>query len=122
MKIIFKKFKVIHLMLEFIKNNIKYKLGRNAKDNFDLIDEAYQINENYWWFHLDNHPSGHCIVHSELLDKSDYIYAALLIKQYSKLREQKKVKIVCTQIKNIKKTKTLGQVVIINNSPMTITI
>lgn len=108
-------------MLEFIENNIKYKLGRNAKDNFDLIDETYQINQNYWWFHLDDHPSGHCVVHSELLDKSDCIYAALLVKQHSKLRDQKKVKIVYTQIKNLKKTKTLGQVIIKTN-PMTITI
>jgi predicted ribosome quality control (RQC) complex YloA/Tae2 family protein len=108
-------------MLEILENNIKYKLGRNAKENFVLIDEAYKLNDNYWWFHLEDHPSGHCIVHTETIDKSISQYAASLVKQYSKLKEQKKVKIIYTQIKFVKKNKTMGEVKLLNK-PLTICI
>lgn len=105
-------------MLEIIENDIKYKLGRNAKENFELIDEAYKLNDNFWWFHLEDYPSGHCIVHTVLIDKTIVQFAASLVKQYSKLKDQKKVKIIYTQIKWIKKNKTIGEVIILNK-PMT---
>jgi predicted ribosome quality control (RQC) complex YloA/Tae2 family protein len=90
-------------------NNIVYRLGRNAKENFKLIDEA--ISDN-WWFHLCDYPSGHCIIDSNTIDKSMIIFAGNLVKKYSKLNNCKNIKIVYTQIKNIKKTKILGQVIV----------
>ena len=105
-------------MLIMIDNNITYKLGRNAQENFLLIDEALFINENYWWFHLDGIPSGHCIIFSEDINKEMIQYAGTLVKQYSKLKDNKdckknkKAKIVYTQIKNVAKTKTVGQVLL----------
>ena len=36
-----------------VNNEIKYILGKNAKENFQLIDLAKIENQNYWWFHLD---------------------------------------------------------------------
>ena len=90
-------------------NNIVYKLGRNAKENFKLIDEAILDN---WWFHLDDYPSGHCIIDSNTIDKNMIIFAANLVKKYSKLKNCNNIKIVYTQIKNIKKTKILGQVIV----------
>jgi predicted ribosome quality control (RQC) complex YloA/Tae2 family protein len=103
------------------QNEIIFKLGRNARENFELIDEGVDINDNYWWFHLNEHPSGHCIVHSEKLEKDDIIYASNLVKSYSKLKEEKRVLIIYTQLKNIRKSKTLGEVIILNN-PKIITI
>ncbi len=101
-------------MIEVIDSDIKFKLGRNAKENFQLIDEATIINDNYWWFHLEDHQSGHCIVHTENIEKSIIVFAGNLVKQYSKLKNEKKVKIIYTQIKNVQKTKTMGQVNIID--------
>ena len=101
-------------MLTMVDNNIIYKLGRNAKENFKLIDEATLMNDNYWWFHMKDIPSGHCIIYSDVIDKQMIINAAIIVKQYSKLKDTKsKVKIVYTQIKYIKKTKTIGQVLLI---------
>ena len=98
-------------MLVYNENNIIHKLGRNAKENFDLIDDA---DPNDWWFHLEDYPSGHCIVNkeSELLDLDNKIkeVAGNLIKKYSKYKNNKNLKIVFTQIKNLVKTKTVGQV------------
>ena len=90
-------------------NNVVYRLGRNAKENFKLIDEA--ISDD-WWFHLCDYPSGHCIIDSNTIDKSMIIFAGNLVKEYSKLNNSKNIKIVYTQVKNIKKTKTLGQVIV----------
>ena len=99
-------------MLTITENEIIYKLGRNAKENFILIDEAYDINDNYWWFHINDCPSGHCIIFTEDITSNMISIAANIVKQYSKLKDQKKVKIIYTQIKNVEKTKTIGQVLI----------
>ena len=99
-------------MLTIQNDNITYKLGRNAKENFELIDNAKDINPEYLWFHLDNHPSGHCIIYSK--DVTDHMikFAARLVKQYSKLKADKKVKIIYAQIKYVKKTNIIGKVLL----------
>ena len=52
-------------------NNIKLLLGQNAKENHLLIDNA---DPNDWWFHIDNHPSGHCIIESiDINNDRDFI-------------------------------------------------
>lgn len=101
-------------MIQLLNNNILYKLGKNAKQNFELIDEAIDINNNYWWFHLDDLPSGHCIIFNEVIDESMIKMASLLVKNNSKFKNQK-VKIVYTQIRNVKKTNNLGEVLITNS-------
>ena len=103
-------------MIQIINDQIIYKLGRNARENFELIDEATDTNIEYWWFHLEDHPSGHCIVYTDILDKTIIVRAASLVKSYSKLKGEKKVKVIYIQVKNIKKTKTLGEV-ILNEKP-----
>jgi predicted ribosome quality control (RQC) complex YloA/Tae2 family protein len=108
-------------MISIINDNIIYKLGRNAQENFQLIDETKEIDDDYWWFHLEDHPSGHCIVHTKDLDKSVVIFAGSLVKSYSKLKNQKKINIIYIQIKDIRKTKTLGEV-ILNKKPNVITL
>lgn len=104
---------LINVMIEFIQYDVKFKLGKNALDNFKLIDEANDIDDTYWWFHLDRHPSGHCIVHTSEITNEMIKYAGQLVKDNSKLRTDKDVKIIYTQIKNIKKNKTIGEVSIL---------
>ncbi len=108
-------------MIKIINNDIIYNLGRNAQENFKLLDEANQINSDYWWFHLEDHPSGHCIVYTKDLDKSIVIFAGTLVKYYSKLKNQNNVKIIYTKIKFIRKSKTIGEV-ILNKKPNVITL
>ncbi len=103
-------------MRDFIEYNTKFKLGKNAKENHQLIDEYTDINPNYWWFHLDNHPSGHCVIESEEVTNEQIAYASSLVKEYSKQKNMKGVKIIYTQIKNVKKTKVLGQVIILGEA------
>ena len=98
-----------------IKNidNIIFRLGKNAKENFELIDCA---SKDDYWFHIDDEPSGHCIVAHNIMTKEIIITASLMVKENSKFKDKKNVKIIYTQISNIKKTKILGQVIILNNS------
>ena len=99
-------------MIEVIIDQIKYKLGKNAKENFQLIDEALEIDSDFWWFHLNDTPSGHCIIFSKELDKSMIINASNMVKEHSKEKNKRKVKIIYCQVKNIKKTKTMGEVIV----------
>nr|QFG74330.1 MAG: protein of unknown function DUF814 [Megaviridae environmental sample] len=88
-----------------------FKLGQNAKENHLIIDSS---EPDDWWFHLDNYPSGHCIIESNEVDRELILYAATLVAEHSKYRNNKKLKIIYTQIKNIKKTKTCGEVKILS--------
>ena len=56
----------------FEHNNVKL-LGKNAKENHLLIDHA---DPNDWWFHIDNYPSGHCIVESTEINNELIIQAS----------------------------------------------
>lgn len=101
-------------MIETIDNEITYKLGQNAQENFDLIDEALINNKDYWWVHLNDYPSGHCIIESTKINNQMINVAGRLIKLNSKYENMKTLKLIYTQVKNIKKTQTLGQVTILN--------
>lgn len=96
-------------MLVVTNDNITYRLGKNANENFKLIDDA---DPEDWWFHLDDSPSGHCVIDSSILDIQMKVFAGNLVKEHSKLKNDKKVKIVFTQIKNLVKTKTPGTVIL----------
>ena len=97
-------------MLSIIENNVMYRLGRNARENFDLIDDA---DENDIWFHLDDIPSGHCIIKipkDSCLTNEIKFFAGNLIKKYSKAKNMKNVQVIFTEVKNVVKTKNLGEV------------
>ena len=92
-------------------NNIIYRLGKNAIENFKLIDDA---DSEDWWFHLDGFPSGHCIIDSSIINEEMKIIAGTLVKEKSKQKNNKNVKIVFTQIKNVVKMKEVGSVTLKN--------
>lgn len=86
------------------------KIGQNAIENDDLIKIADQ---NDLWFHLDNLPSCHLILSSKSdITKNTIRYCAEQVKNNTKYRNLKKVRVNYTQIKNIKRTKTIGKVII----------
>ena len=111
--------------------NIIYKIGRNARDNFNLIDES---DKDDLWFHINNKPSCHVIVrlqnirfttqdndlpnyydiHFDTLDnkqKQQIIkQGALICKQFSKFKSEKNIEVVYTKIENVVKTEIIGSV------------
>lgn len=94
---------------------ITFRLGKNAIENHKLIDDA---DPNDLWFHLDGFPSGHCILEVNRIndiDSIDIIYAANLVKSHSKLKNHnKKLKVIYTNVGNLKKGKAKGEVIMLN--------
>jgi predicted ribosome quality control (RQC) complex YloA/Tae2 family protein len=102
------------VIIETIESENKkttFRLGKNQTENDELITDA---DPNDWWFHLDGHSSGHCIVEINVGDSllgEDIGFACDLIKSNCKLKNSnKKLKYVYTQIKNLTKTKIKGMV------------
>lgn len=93
------------------------KIGSNAKENWDLIDNSYPED---LWFHLDEYPSAHVVISQKTNNLDNIFYPNQIIslgssycKSYSKYgKNLYKAKIVYTQIKNLKKGKKVGEVII----------
>jgi predicted ribosome quality control (RQC) complex YloA/Tae2 family protein len=114
-----------------LKLNIVYKIGKNAQNNIDLIDEA---DKDDLWFHLKYVSSCHVIaclkniqyttrddelpnfydIDFDSLDKKEkqqiITQGALLCKQYSKLKSTKNVNVIYTKIEDVYKTDVVGSV------------
>ncbi len=89
-------------------NNIL--IGENKADNDMIISKSKQTDI---WFHLANLPSCHVIIscnRKHPINKQMIKYCADLVKQHTKYKYLRKVKVNYTQIKNVKKTKTQGLV------------
>tara|TARA_B100000902_G_C26819675_1_gene673311 strand:+ start:70 stop:414 length:345 start_codon:yes stop_codon:yes gene_type:complete len=105
-------------MRETIYNDIKYIIGQNANENWNILENACKINDNYIWFHLNSFPSCFVIMYSsidDLCDSSlnDYLtYGATLCKQNTKYRNLADLKICYTQLKKLKKTNKIGEIII----------
>tara|TARA_A100001011_G_scaffold254507_1_gene262801 strand:+ start:51 stop:371 length:321 start_codon:yes stop_codon:yes gene_type:complete len=94
-------------MKSFLENEIVFKLGQNAEENWEIID----TDESFIWFHLNSFPSGHVVIESSLLSDDLILKAAQLCKQNTKYRNLKNVKVCYTNIGNLKKGKEVGSVV-----------
>jgi predicted ribosome quality control (RQC) complex YloA/Tae2 family protein len=100
------------MVLKFIKDNYILYLGENAQENWDLLKN----DKSSMWLHLNNFPSGHCIITKSCLDKNYnkqiIMYGAQLIKEHSKYKNLKNIKVVYTELKNVKKGEVIGEVII----------
>ena len=96
---------------EFKSDDIIFKIivGRNCKENWDLIDVSEKQDI---WFHVEDKPSCHVFIvkpfECDSIPRDVIIKAAQLCKFYSKYKNDKKVKIIYTEINNIKKGKDCG--------------
>lgn len=109
-------------MITEIFNEYEIIIGKNAQENFDIIDTS---DENDIWFHLDDHSSPHVIIRTNGLgmkiDKKIIKRACVLCKQHSKLKSEKKVAVIYTLIKYVKKDeKIVGTVHTTNVKTITI--
>ncbi len=124
--------RIITRYIPSLKINVVYKVGKNAQNNFELIDLA---DNNDLWFHVNKISSCHVIAcfknrtinpnnHEENpnyydidfdnLDKKQkqqiITQGALICKQFSRVKNQKNVEIIYTKIENICKTEIIGEV------------
>ena len=101
-------------MATFIYFGVNFYVGRNAKNNWELLDKA---NDNDIWVHLDNLPSCYVIIDSNSsspINKSHIKYAAQLCVTYSKIPNNVKgVHFIFTECKNVKKGKGTGEAILL---------
>jgi len=123
--------RIVTRFIPSLKINIIYKIGKNAKNNFEIIDES---DPNDIWFHLKDVSSCHVIaclkniqyttrddelpnfydIDFDTLDKKEKqqitTQGALLCKQYSRLKSMKNVEIIYTKIEHVEKLDVIGSV------------
>lgn len=116
--------KLVTIFIDCIKTDVEFRIGGNAKENIEIIDDA---SPQDIWFHVDGLPSEHVIAaipDTMRLDRKQWLklakQGAVLCKQHSKYASQKNVQIVFTEIKNVQKTGVLGQVEISNQKILVI--
>lgn len=103
--------------------SIEYTIGKNAADNFAILDEA---SSNDIWFHIEGQSSCHVIasVPSDIdRKKTRYLIkqGAILCKQYTaKLSNQKNVEIIYAKVCDVEKTAIVGSVIVSNGKTVTI--
>lgn len=103
-------------MATFIYCGVNMYVGRNAKQNWELLENA---NENDIWIHLDKLPSSYVIIDSNSessITNSHIKYAAQLCTKYSKSKipnDVKGVYYIYTICKNVKKGKSTGEAVLL---------
>lgn len=93
------------------ENNL-IKIGENKDENDELVASSKQTDI---WFHLDSLPSCHIVIECDTknpITKPMIKYCAALCKENTKYRNHKKVKVKYTEIKNVKRTKVPGRVVL----------
>ena len=98
----------------FMHEGIEYIiwLGKNKKDNWDLIDNAKSTDV---WFHVGgNAPSAHVILETEIpinkLPRQVIKRCACICKSHSSSKSEKKCPIMYTTIHYVSKTHIVGQV------------
>lgn len=101
-------------MKEFVVDNVIYRVGRNAKDNTQLIKDS---DPNWVWFHLAKFPSCHVVACLADPDISVIDEAAALVKAHSKYKFT--VGVNYCKISNLKHADKDGAVMFISNKKVT---
>ena len=83
------------------------KIGKNAKDNDRLFDEA---EDDDIWFHLNDYPSAHLWIKNQKLSKQDLYRIGLVLKKHSKYSKENGLSIMYTTKNNLRKTQKIGEI------------
>jgi hypothetical protein len=112
-----------------VYNDVTYYIGKNAQENWDLLDKFKKENNDYIWFHLNSFSSCYVIMESTIQElKSNesnesnesngskleqyLIHGAELCKENSKYYNYSNLKIIYTSLKKLTKTDKIGEVII----------
>ena len=98
-------------------HNVKYYLGENAQDNWDLFEKSKKINENYIWFHLNSFSSPYVIMYATMDEiktmSNNYLnYGGVLCLKNSKYSYLRDTKIIYCELKKLKKGSKVGEIIV----------
>ena len=102
--------------------NIKFIIGTNAKENWEILDNMKNLNEDYLWFHLNSFPSPYVImnctknemekIYNKNQIKDILEFGAKLCKENSKYKFLNDLKILYMPLKKLEKGEKIGEVII----------
>lgn len=95
------------IMKEIVYNDVVFKVGQSAQENWDLID----FESDHIWLHLNSFPSCHVVIDSDNPTEDMIRYGADLCKSNTKYKNLKNLKICYTRCSNLKKGVDVGSVV-----------
>lgn len=101
------------------ENGVVYRVGCNAVENNRLLEDA---DPGDWWFHVDGHPSGHCIVESLELDNNMVSVAAKAVKDQSSQKLWNTCRVLYCRVRDVTRTKVPGKVVVNRNAVVSTTV
>jgi predicted ribosome quality control (RQC) complex YloA/Tae2 family protein len=100
--------------IDTIKGYIEFRVGQNAKENFDLIDDS---KADDIWFHISQASSCHVVAkiptdknYDKTVLKKIAVQGAVICKQHSKYKSDGAVHVIYTKIQNVVKSPTIGAV------------
>jgi predicted ribosome quality control (RQC) complex YloA/Tae2 family protein len=100
--------------IDAIKEYIEFRVGQNAKDNFDLIDDS---KADDIWVHISQVSSCHVVAsipvdknYDKHILKKIAVQGAVICKQFSKYKSEPVVHVIYTKIHHLTKTSTIGAV------------
>ena len=132
------KMRTVTRYIPSIRETILFKIGRNAKNNIEIIEESHPEDI---WFHVGEESSCHVIAVMNLehynnvcngvndpekpslrynfipeqLTKKQFMHivkqGAVLCKEYSKCKSKKNVEIIYTNVENVAPTNIVGSVI-----------
>ena len=88
-------------------DNNKIKIGKNVKENDEMIKLA---NQDFWWFHLSSFPSCHVIAETDTLNDRLISECAFLCKKNTKYRNLPNLYVDYTKINNLIFSKNPGEI------------
>lgn len=102
-------------IFEFKSSEYVFIIGRNKEDNFRIIDESVETDI---WFHVEGKPSCHVILKNtdniRNIPKQVIKHGAYLCKINSNNAKFNKTVIMYSQLKNVEKMVTIGEVLVSN--------
>jgi len=104
--------KTVTIFDNLVNMELTVYVGHNAIENWQIIDIS---KPNDLWFHLQDMPSSHVVLsipsNIKKVSKQTINKCALLCKEHSKMANYKNIKVIYTDIRNIKKSTEIGSVI-----------
>ena len=111
--------KIEEIYIESLNKTVTFYIGKNAKDNFKIIDIC---EKDDLWFHIKNESSCHVIALIASIKELSKKELQEIIKEGANLCKENTLKVASlknvaidyTLLKNVKKTKIIGSVMVQN--------
>jgi len=104
--------------------NYNYIIGKNAHENWKILEDNKKINDNFIWFHLNSFPSCYVILQSDLNTNNKteteqlLTYGAKLCKENTKYKNVPNIKVVYTKLNKLLLTDKTGEVIIVGKKKL----